>query len=275
MIFTFVSTSADALNSTNTALGTVIMATNYNSSQAPFASKSQMENNEFTTSAKPSVNVMHMIECDPLLTLQEGKFYVRTGNLVANQDVKTYDLGLFQLATVGSQAIATVGELHVSYDIELMKPIDLSIAGVQNQTSHFYSNTNVSTTNYFGTVQTPYFNTLGITFSSTVITLPYQYAQPNNVYLFTFTYSFSAATPAFPTISFANCVQLSVWYAQTATSVIVGNVATSQGLMAQTVIRILSTASSTNLPTLTFSSGTLGTSPTFELIVTQLPSNYA
>lgn len=65
LLFQFRSTSADALNSTNTALGTVIMATNYDAADPLFASKAEMLNYEFSCSAKPSDSLIHMVECAP------------------------------------------------------------------------------------------------------------------------------------------------------------------------------------------------------------------
>lgn len=120
MVFEFKSTSANALNSTNTALGTVIMATNYNVYRPNFISKTEMENHEFCTSAKPSESFMHPIECavgeNPLHVM-----FVRT-DTPGQGDLRMYDLGTFQIATVGSQATAVIGELWVTYDIEFLKP---------------------------------------------------------------------------------------------------------------------------------------------------------
>lgn len=128
LIFTFKSTSADALNSTNTALGTVIMSTDYNAGNTPFANKAQAENSEFTISCKPSENMLHGVECDPSITVNQGHLFIspsKNGTVPLGQDIKTYNMGNFQFMTVGSQAVATIGELHVSYDIELIKPIQL------------------------------------------------------------------------------------------------------------------------------------------------------
>lgn len=120
MVYEFKSTSADALNSTNTALGSVILATNYNALRPNFASKSEMENHEFTTSGKPSESFMHPIECAPNET-PVRVLYTRTG-ATALGDLRMYDLGNFQLATAGMQAVAVIGELWVTYDVELLKP---------------------------------------------------------------------------------------------------------------------------------------------------------
>ncbi len=53
MVFEYRSMSADALNSTNTALGSVVMATDYDSTDLRFTSKSQMENTEFGVLVNP------------------------------------------------------------------------------------------------------------------------------------------------------------------------------------------------------------------------------
>ena len=120
MIFEFKSTSANALNSTNTALGTVIMATRYNVLMPAFTNKVEMENYQYVTTVKPSESAMHPIECavgeSPLHVL-----YTRTGDTVIG-DKRMYDLGNFQISTVGMQASAVIGELWVTYDIELLKP---------------------------------------------------------------------------------------------------------------------------------------------------------
>jgi len=129
MVFTFNSLSSDALNSTNTALGAVIMSTDYNSANQPYASKQAAENSEYTVSCKPSSSLQHGIECDPSMTVNQGHLYIspfNNGTTPAGQDIKTYNLALFQFMTQGSQASATIGELWVSYDIELIKPIDNS-----------------------------------------------------------------------------------------------------------------------------------------------------
>ena len=78
MIFEFRTMSADALNSVNTALGQVIMATDYNAANPPFAQKSEMENYEYGQSAKPSESAIHPIECARLQTTI-SELYTRAG----------------------------------------------------------------------------------------------------------------------------------------------------------------------------------------------------
>jgi len=121
LVFEFKSTSATALNSTNTALGVVIMATNYDTLDANFASKQQMEAYEFSTSCAPSQSALHPIECDPRLNALSN-MYVRSTSVPVGADQRFYDLGNFQLATTGMQAAAVIGELWVSYHVRLLKP---------------------------------------------------------------------------------------------------------------------------------------------------------
>lgn len=121
LAFEFVSTSADALNSVNTALGSLIMATQYNVSLPDFTSKAQMAQYEFSCTTRPSRSLIHMVECDPKLQVMDHLF-TRDGAIPSGQDYQFYDWGNFYLATVGMQAAAVIGELWVTYDIEFFKP---------------------------------------------------------------------------------------------------------------------------------------------------------
>lgn len=121
-LFEFVSTSADALNSVNTALGTVVMATQYNPAAPNFQNKAEMEQYEFSCSSRPSKSLIHPVECDPGLNVM-NHLYVRNPQVsVASEFSQLYDMGIFQLATTGMQASSTIGELWITYDVELFKP---------------------------------------------------------------------------------------------------------------------------------------------------------
>jgi len=143
LVFMFKSTSANALNSTNTALGTVLMTTQYDAANLLLTDKVSMEAYEFTTSNPPSKSAIHPVECKPSLDILKSR-YVREplaslnttpqSNTVAFTNVvgatnnlgaagtNITDVGLFQLSTVGMQAQSIIGELWVSYEIEFTKP---------------------------------------------------------------------------------------------------------------------------------------------------------
>nr|QKV51316.1 putative capsid protein [Crucivirus sp.] len=123
MVFEFRSTSADALNSVNTALGSVVMATDYDSADAAFTSKAQMENTEFGVSCKPSQSMIHAIECARNQTTVSEQ-YIRAFAVPTGADIRLYDLGKFYIATNGFQGTSVnCGELWVSYDVTLFKAI--------------------------------------------------------------------------------------------------------------------------------------------------------
>lgn len=155
--FMFKTTSSNAVVSTNAnaALGTVMMATEYNVANPVFGNKQQMENYEGCVSTDPSRSTLHTVESaksqNPL-----GVYFVRSGAVPAGSDQRFYDQGLFQIAAVGMQSNATnVGELWISYTIELKKPRLLTGQPRANDPSadHFnISNVSFSPISPFGTL---------------------------------------------------------------------------------------------------------------------------
>lgn len=124
LVFEFVSTSSDALNSTNTSLGQVIMCTDYNAADALFSDKASMESTEFASSSKPSVNQVHFVECSPRKTAVSTELYVRDSPVPSGQDPRLYDWGTFEIATNGFQGTSVnCGEIWVRYQVALSKPI--------------------------------------------------------------------------------------------------------------------------------------------------------
>lgn len=129
LAFMFKSTSSEFVlqsgGGSNGALGTVSMATNYNATIKPsFTNKKEMENYQFASSAPPTRNQVHQIECKgpgtPLKTM-----YLRQTVPQPNTDIRLYDIGTFALATQGMAEAAdgaTIGELWVAYEVEFYKP---------------------------------------------------------------------------------------------------------------------------------------------------------
>lgn len=165
LLFEFVSTSADALNSTNTALGTVVMGTQYNVNRSAFVTKQEMEAYEFSNSVRPSANGIHPIECDPDETPIKH-LYVRTGAVPSGEDARMYDLGKFYIATVGMQAASNIGELWVTYDVEFLKP-RLNPTGVDSGVYTAVKNGGYSqASNILGNIQVTPTGGLGMTVGS-------------------------------------------------------------------------------------------------------------
>lgn len=124
MTFEFRSMSGDALTGANTALGSVIMATDYDSADTPFTTKQQMENTEYGVSCKPSMNMMHAIECARSQTSLSEQ-YIRAFAVPPGADIRLYDLCKFYIASVGCQGTnVNLGELWCTYDIDVFKAIE-------------------------------------------------------------------------------------------------------------------------------------------------------
>jgi hypothetical protein len=137
LVFEFKSTSANALNSTNTALGTIMMAAQYRADAAAFINKEQLLNEMWSVDSKPSDCFILPIECAPVenpLSVQ----YVRSAAVPAGQDAKLYDLAQLTVASYGSQATANVGELWCSYEVQLRKPQLTGALDIYGQYAHFY-----------------------------------------------------------------------------------------------------------------------------------------
>ena len=202
-VFEFKSTSSEFSSVTGGALGSIILATDYNSSDNNFTSKQAMENAQFTVSAKPSESVIHPVECDPKVNAVGKILYIRTGPVPANQDLKLYDMGRFQIATSGVQASAgtVLGEIWCSYKIKLYKP---TIENVMTGMSHIIvPAASISSTNWFGT--TKIVPQVGSSLDLSVINNAISLPQVVGVYLINISLAAASAITAAPTLTYSNC----------------------------------------------------------------------
>lgn len=108
-----------------TSLGVWVMAMEYNAAAAAFTAKPQMENSDYAMSSRLDSHGMYGVECAPLTSAQVY-YYVRSPvNPVgpAGTPINLVDFGLFQFAQVpGIVAGSNMGELWVTYDVELIRP---------------------------------------------------------------------------------------------------------------------------------------------------------
>lgn len=140
MVFQYLSTSSVAIaNASDLALGQVIMTTDYDASDSEFNDASQMLNSFFTNSEKPSESFLHPVECAP--GSQVNKLYfVRLGPPAPNTDIRLYDLGVMGIATDGPADYTRAGQLWVSYDISLHKPVNNYTLGYALPSIQFSAN---------------------------------------------------------------------------------------------------------------------------------------
>lgn len=215
MVFEYKTLSGDALTSTNTALGYVSIATQYNSANPGFLSKQAMDNYEFANSAKPSCSFTHYIECERNAT-PLSELYIRTAGVPSGQSQQLYDIGITTIATGGFQAAGFVaGELWVTYDVELLHP---KLIGGNLGLQLYYWNgvldtTTMTTSAYFGTAA----QTKGTTASNFQPTIGGSTVSfPNNVlgasFMFIYQVGSSGTGGAVPTLAYGTgATALKLW----------------------------------------------------------------
>jgi len=131
----YVPTSGSAIASTNNALGSVIMATEYDVSRPVFASKAEMEQSMFVTSDKPSEHQIHPIECNPKRDTINARYLdgpfrasaapvgaVSASAQIADVERNLRCTGRLQVSTSGMQAAVTVGDLWWAIKVKFSKP---------------------------------------------------------------------------------------------------------------------------------------------------------
>ncbi len=121
-VFHYVPTSGTAVGTSSAALGSVMMQTTYRAGDSAPTSKMEMLNEYWSTETPPYEVACHPIECDP----KENPYnlhYVRTGALPAASDQLLYDYGTTFIAPSGMQTTGVVGDLWLTYEVELKKPI--------------------------------------------------------------------------------------------------------------------------------------------------------
>jgi len=108
------------------SLGSVAFATQYDVYEKLFNHKSEMLNSLFATSCKPTDSMLHPIECDPDKTPSLPRYTNAQSVVGSVRDKTLINHGRLTVLAAKTQATSTVydcGELWVSYDILLTKPI--------------------------------------------------------------------------------------------------------------------------------------------------------
>lgn len=169
----FVSTSANALNSTNTALGIVAMRHQVDPTFPVDTSLSEMENSGHTVRKNPSQSFVL-----PIMNIDSWRT-VRPGAQPANTDLRFYDAGYVEIVTQGMQAAnINLGQLWITYEIEVKDPIlQQGQVGKTIRSAHYigssYSNAlPLGTTALTTATNARGVDFIGLTFTGTTITFP-------------------------------------------------------------------------------------------------------
>lgn len=285
MIFHFRSMSADALNSTNTALGSVMLSTDYNAVSPAFASKSEMENAQYANSIKPSESVIHAIECARQSSVLSN-LYVRSDEVVSSaNDIRFYDLGNFYIASTGMQGTSVnLGELWVSYDVSLYKPRLWGTLGENIQWWNGYSVTGVTNALPLGTADLVISDNSNITVSidltNQILTLPSSSA-PKSYIMRTFWRGTRTASLNPPGTSYTNALTTITPFMTSAGLVPVAAIGAPDTNASSDSIFLIDevafqTSGQNKVPTIDFNaSGTLPASVVvFNIQIMQIPNTY-
>jgi hypothetical protein len=120
IVVTYVPTSA-AIGTSNPALGSVSLATQYDPYDPQFADLRAMLSYQFSTSGTPAQPLVHPIECAKMAQTSNA-LYTRNLDVDASR-LPFYDMGVVTVATQGQQSAGyTLGQLWVTYDVELLLP---------------------------------------------------------------------------------------------------------------------------------------------------------
>lgn len=273
-VFEYVPSSGDAVSGTNSSLGQVMFAVQYDSLDASFQNKQQILNESWSQAVVPSQPVVVPIECAPMQT-SVNTLYVRGGAAPANSDIRMYDLGKLTVATEGQQSTGnTLGSLYISYDIILLKPTLTSAMDLNAKVAHFTRLDGATALFPFGTVGTlTSINTLGVTLTPLTLTIPRN--NPGKYKIRWIVQGDAAGGPYLASgISLTNATDAGlVFLDSTEDSIAVAD--DTAGVLSQTVV--IEVTSSGEDTVLTWSG--LGTYPANvvrgDLIVEQISGNYA
>lgn len=218
--FTFVSTSASALNSTNTNLGIVFARYESDARTDVPDGLGMILNSGSKVQSKPTHSWALKCPVDKrrrFIRYIEGNDSTNNFNLANNDDIREYDAGYFICGSHGIQGTNTIlGQIHVSYTVTLFRPT--YVGGLRGNPLRYFRLDRTSYTNAapLGTTSTALStgqqNTINMTIGGTGTRLAFPWhigLRGNNsksTYLVSFLWTASTGvTVTFPTISGVRC----------------------------------------------------------------------
>lgn len=121
-------------------MGAIFAASDYNVLDPPPVDKRHLENQQYSTSCKPSCSLIHGIECAPRLD-SNTHLYVARNNDYQGGDKRLYDLCRTYIGSQGipnpaGGAATPLGEMWVTYQFAFFKPILPEVA-LDTASAHF------------------------------------------------------------------------------------------------------------------------------------------
>lgn len=207
MVVTYKSLSSTY--SGTSSLGTVVLASDYDVYDAPYANKIEMENSEFCVSGNCARDLIHPIECN-LRERFTKVLNVRHSAPTSGDSLRFYDLCNFQVATQGATAGQVCGELWLSYDITFYKEQIGSLTGFNLLGYHWKNTANYTpATGIFDTTSFTTFGNMDVKVdagSGLYIRISNDYA--GATFLIRLIMRGSAAVATNPSIIYADCVSV-------------------------------------------------------------------
>jgi hypothetical protein len=204
LVFHYIPSSGAAVSATNAALGTVMLQTSYRSTDALPSTKVELLNEYCSNEVVPSETMAHPVECDP----RENPFnvqYVRSGPVPTGDTQLMYDLGQTHVAVSGCQSTGnTIGDLWVTYEVELKKPLVASNATATVLYSYYSSISTRTITTIFSSTATTAIGTIPAVLNNNLITFPKGLVGTFGIWLLL---SGNTLALSIPTITVSGCVQ--------------------------------------------------------------------
>jgi len=152
--------------------GPVVLSARYEVTAPPPVSIQEACNSEFAVSGNPMTNLLMAIECDPKMC-PVNVLEVRTGPIPAVTSQQLFDHCIIDVLNSGQlDNTVQIGQLWISYEIELELPIDIDIANGAVLADHWQIS-NMTSGNIFGTTRAlTATSTLGTSLSATALTFP-------------------------------------------------------------------------------------------------------
>lgn len=200
LCFHYRSTSSDNTSTINTALGVVMLGISYDSYDRAFTNRIEFTNYAGVRRCRPCDDMDYGAS---LSTRATQNMFVRTGPVPADADRRLYDLGTFNFATDAAQNANPVGELWVSYSIDLFKP---KINEVGDAATARYTISGANASVPLGSTQTLQgVDEIGATLTSNTITFPGQSALPNQYIVIVNWTGTAGLGTTYPTLTGTNC----------------------------------------------------------------------
>lgn len=210
-VFEYRTLSGDVTTQSNQ--GYVVAAVNYNPTGSPFTTKLAIENAMGGQSKKPSEDMFIAVECKPMLN-PLGEYFVRDGAIGPTQNLNFYDIGTVTIASGGNATSGvTLGELWVTYEVELAKPAIDELAAIEGYGTHLTTN-GVSASSPWGaeTKTLGSYNNLSVVLDPTnfaVLTIPAHVHR--YYYVHVLWYGTVATNVTVPTRTLTNATVTTLW----------------------------------------------------------------